>query len=237
MTGMKFEMAEVKINMNKMIDALSKIVDESKKKDSKLIKRINEDIRVRDQKTEAKIAGIEKHIDAKIEEKFTDLEVKISAVENRSEANERTYREEGTKENPRTVPIECKAVAYGFREDSQEKDVKAVVEKTIKATGMKGVEYTIDCPAIPITHAFVEFQNMKIRDRYVRSASMQKVELSGRTIKISPALKCARKISSEENWIRQICDQQKQRDCTTSYTTESREEKRYNKWTNYCQDR
>ena len=46
-----------------------------------LIKRINEDIRVRDQKTEAKIAGIEKHIDAKIEEKFTDLEVKISAVE------------------------------------------------------------------------------------------------------------------------------------------------------------
>ena len=36
MTGMKFEMAEVKINMNKMTDALSKIVDESRKKRPKV---------------------------------------------------------------------------------------------------------------------------------------------------------------------------------------------------------
>ena len=67
MTGMKFEMAAVKINMNKMTDALSKIVDESQKRDQRfedLIKRINEDIQVRDQKTEAKINGIEKQIDA-----------------------------------------------------------------------------------------------------------------------------------------------------------------------------
>ena len=63
-----------------------------------------------------------------------------------------------------------------------------MVEKSIKATGMKDVEYTIDCPAIPITHVVVEFQNTKIRDRYVRSANMQKVELNGRTIRISPVL-------------------------------------------------
>ena len=66
--------------------------------------------------------------------------------------------------------------------------MKDWVEKTFKATAMKDVEYTIDCLAIPLTHVFVEFQNTKIRDRYVRSASMQKVELNGRTIKISPAL-------------------------------------------------
>ena len=69
----------------------------------------------------------------------------------------------------------------------KEEDVKSVIEASIKATGMKE-EYTIDCPAIPITHAFVEFQNMKIRDRHVRSASMRKYELDGRRIKISPAL-------------------------------------------------
>ena len=67
MTGMKFEMEEVKVNMNKMADAISKIVDESQRDQNfeELIRRINEDIRVRDQKTEAKIAGIEKHFDAK----------------------------------------------------------------------------------------------------------------------------------------------------------------------------
>ena len=65
--------------------------------------------------------------------------------------------------------------------------MKSVIEESIKATGMKE-EHTVDCPAIPITHAFVEFQNMKIRDRYVRSANIRKIELDGRRIKISPVL-------------------------------------------------
>ena len=161
MTGMKFEMAEVKVNMNKILDALSKMVDESQRRDPKFVDesqrrdqkfeelwiRINEDIRTREQRTEARIAGIEKHIDAKIEENFTDLEARMSAVEkNKSGANEKTCREEGTKENPRSVPIEYKAVVHGFKEDSKEEDVKVVVENSIKATGMKDVEYTIDCP-------------------------------------------------------------------------------------------
>ena len=52
-----------------------------KKKIRRTFKRINEDIRVREKKTEAKIAGIEKLIDTKIKEKFTDLEVRIRDVE------------------------------------------------------------------------------------------------------------------------------------------------------------
>ena len=63
---------------------------------------------------------------------------------------------------------------------------------------MKEVEYTIHCPAIPITHVFVEFQNTKIRDRYVRSASMQKIDINGRTIRISPVL------NAEEKFHRKI---------------------------------
>ena len=50
------------------------------------------------------------------------------------------------------------------------------------------MQYTIDRLDIPSTHVFVEFQNTRVRDRYVRSASMQKVEHDGRTIKISPVL-------------------------------------------------
>ena len=185
-------MNEVKLNMNKVAEALSKMTDESHTRDTKfeeLIKRINEDMRNRELKTEKRIEGLEKHIDTKIEEEFADLETRISAVEkNGSETNGKTCRDGNTKDNPRTVPVEYKAVAHGFKVDSEEKDVRTVIEESVKATGMKEITYTIDCPANPITHAFVEFQNMKIRDRYVRSASMRKVELNGRTIKISPFL-------------------------------------------------
>ena len=58
MTGMKFEMIEVKTNMSKMFDVFIKIVDESYNRElrfEKFITRFN-DIRVRDQKTEDKIA-------------------------------------------------------------------------------------------------------------------------------------------------------------------------------------
>ena len=49
-------------------------------------------------------------------------------------------------------------------------------------------EITVDFLAISITHAFVEFQDSKTRDRFVRSANMKKYEFDGRRIKISPAL-------------------------------------------------
>ena len=95
----------------------------------------------------------------------------MSAVEkNKSGENEKTCREENPKENPRTVPIEYKAVVHGFKDDSKEEDVKAVVEESIKATGMKDVEYTIDCPAIPITHVFVGIPKHKDQ-RQIRQIS------------------------------------------------------------------
>ena len=159
--------------------------------------QINADNRARDRKIDEQFTNqeeriddkIKEKIDAKIEEKFLAMEMKIDAVEKSgSEANGTIWHEKGAKGKSRTVPIENKAVATGFKEGSEEKDVKAAIEQTIRVTEMKEVEYTIDCPAIPITHAFVEFQNMKIRDRYVRSASMQKTQLRARMIKISPAL-------------------------------------------------
>ena len=88
----------------------------------------------------------------------------------------RCSRGESSQNKSRYVPIECKVVLHGFKAESKEEDVKSIVAESIKATRLKE-EHTIGCPAILITHVFVEFQNMQIRDRFVRSANMRRYEL------------------------------------------------------------
>ena len=85
------------------------------------------------------------------------------------------------------VPAKCKAVLHGFKAESREADVKAIVLQITKATGMNE-EHMVDYPANPTTHVFVEFGDTRTRDRLVRSANMRKYELDGRRIKISQAL-------------------------------------------------
>ena len=80
MTTVQLEMKEVKVNMNKVAEALSRISEDNHTRDRKfeeVIKRINEGLHERDLKTE-KIEGLES---TKIEEKFADLETRISAME------------------------------------------------------------------------------------------------------------------------------------------------------------
>ena len=84
MTNVQLDMKDVKVNMNKVNEALSKISDDNHTRDRKfeeLIKRINEGLHERDLKTDKKIEGLERHIDTKIEEKFADLESGLSAME------------------------------------------------------------------------------------------------------------------------------------------------------------
>ena len=86
MTTVQLEMKEVKVNTNKVAEALSRISDDNHTRDRKfeeLIKRINEGLHERDLKTDKKIKGLERHIDTKIEEQFADLEKRISAMEKR----------------------------------------------------------------------------------------------------------------------------------------------------------
>ena len=85
------------------------------------------------------------------------------------------------------TPTDCKAVLHGFKTESKEQDVKAITMESTKASGMKE-EHTVDYPAIPITHVFVEFEDTRTRDRFVRSANMRKYELDGRRIRMSPSL-------------------------------------------------
>ena len=47
----------------------------------------------------------------------------------------------------------------------------------------------IECPAKPITHAFIHFKNDEERNKFVRSANMQKKrELRGRKLEISRSM-------------------------------------------------
>ena len=46
----------------------------------------------------------------------------------------------------------------------------------------------IECPAKPITHAFIHFKNDGERNKFIRSANMLKKELRGRKIKITRSM-------------------------------------------------
>ena len=75
---------------------------------------------------------------------------------------------------------------HGFRKEAKEKELRSLVTKVISDTGMKE-EHFVDYPAVPITHAFIEVKETRIRDRLVRSANMRKYVLEGGTIRTSQA--------------------------------------------------
>ena len=199
MRATKFEMVAVKSTVGKMSESFSTIIEEGQSRERQFadpIIKLHVDIRTRDQRTEEKITRIEKNMDFKIEgqisakfsEKFLELETKMEDMEKRLETATKTHEKDNTKEGSRSIPIEHKAVAIRFKEDRNEKEAKAMIEETIRVLGMKDMEYTIDCPATPITHAFVELQSERIRDRYVRAVSLRQQQLNGRAIKIPPAM-------------------------------------------------
>ena len=161
--------------------------DDNKSRDQRfeeLIKSFSAGLKERDANVDKTIEGMEKKIEIKIEEKFAGLETRISAIE-RGALGEGYNLSDITRGKPGYALMDCKAVLHGFKTDSrEEEDVKTIVMQTIKTTGMKE-EHVIDYPAIPITHVFVEFHDTRTRDRFVRSAGMQKFELDGRRINIS----------------------------------------------------
>ena len=143
MTKARFDMNDVKENLNKVTEALTKISDDNNTRDRKFddfIKSINTGLHERDKKTDEKIERLEGQINTKIEEEFAGLETRIGAIER------------GTTE------AGCRRLT-----ESKEQDVKAIVMKSINATGMKE-EHTLDYPA----HVFVEFEDTRTRDRFVR---------------------------------------------------------------------
>ena len=188
-TSVNWDMNEVKGNLTKVTESLMKISEGNEARDRKLddfIKSLSTGLNERDKRTDERIQRMVMHIDAKMDERLADLDTRISAIErNTMSVGHRSLCDAQARWGP--TPTNRKAVLHGFKSESKEQDVKAIVIESIKATGMKE-EHTLNYPAIPITHVFVEFEDTRTRDRCVRSANMRKYELDGRRIKISPAL-------------------------------------------------
>ena len=121
-----------------------------------------------------------------MDERFSDFERRISSIERNTGSDGHT-RSGSSQGGWGPTPTNLRAVIHGFKPDAKEQEVKRIVAKILSDTGMKE-EHLVDYPAIPITHVFVEFNDTRIRDRFVRSASMRRYEQDERTIRISQAL-------------------------------------------------
>ena len=81
-----------------------------------------------------------------------------------------------------------KAVITGFHNDTSESEVIQLLKESITEIGMTIANARIECPAKPITHAFIHFQNDDERNKYVRSANMLRKELRGRKLMITRSM-------------------------------------------------
>ena len=81
-----------------------------------------------------------------------------------------------------------KTVITGFHSETTESEVTQLLREMINEIGMDFGSARIECPAKPITHAFIHFMNDGDRNKFIRSANMLKKELRGRKIKITRSM-------------------------------------------------
>ena len=75
---------------------------------------------------------------------------------------------------------QAKTVIPGFHSETTESEVTQLLREMINEIGMDLGSARIECPAKPITHAFIHFMNDGDRNKFIRSANMLKKELRGR---------------------------------------------------------
>ena len=75
-----------------------------------------------------------------------------------------------------------KAVITGFHSETSEPDVIQLLKESKPEIGMTMENGRIECPAKPITHAFIHFKNDEERNKFVMSANMLKKELRRRKL-------------------------------------------------------
>ena len=116
-------------------------------------------------------------------ERITNMERKILDMdekrENRSEDNKKEHVGED----------QGKTVIAGFHSETTESEITQLLKEMINEIGMDfGGSARIECPAKPITHAFIHFVNDGERNKFIKSANMLKKELRGRKIKITRSM-------------------------------------------------
>ena len=136
---------------------------------------------------EAKLEYMEKSLSERMNEKFSELDKRITSVECRDVGGGGHVGPGISLDGRSPTPMCLRAVIHGFKREAKENELKPLVAKIISDTGMKD-EHAIDYPANPITHAFIEFKERRTRDKFVRSANMRKYKLEGEEVRISQAL-------------------------------------------------
>ena len=177
-SSMQWDMTEVKNTLKSFTEART---TRDKKLDEMLASLTTRFIE-KEKKTEEDISNMEKRLGNQI----TSLDQRISLIK-RGSGGAGHIQTGVTQGGWGPTPTDLKAVIHGFKQEAKEQEVKRIVARIISETGMKE-KHWIDYPAIPLNHVFVEFEDKRIRDRFVRSASMRKYEMEERTIKISEAL-------------------------------------------------
>ena len=182
---MQWDMTEVKNTLKTFTSSLDKMTEAQTTRDKKLddlLASLTTSFVEQEKKTEENMGNMERRLG----DQLSSLDKRLSLVE-RGSGGAGHIQTGVTQGGWGPTPTDLKAVIHGFKPEAKEQEVKRTVAKIISETGMKE-KHLIDYPAIPLTHAFVEFEDKRIRDRFVRSASMRKYELDERTIKISEAL-------------------------------------------------
>ena len=118
----------------------------------------------------------------KIDERFKDMEKKILDLDKKYENRSDDDR------NGNVIANQGETVMAGLHKETTESEVADTLKEMIKEIGMDFEKVKLVCPAKPITHAFVYFENDNERNKFIRSANMLRKELRGRKIRITRSM-------------------------------------------------
>ena len=131
----------------------------------------------------------------KIDERLMDMEKKIMDLDKKYE-----NRSEDDKHG-NTIANQSETVMAGLHKETTESEVADTLKELMKEIGMEFERVKLVCPAKPITHAFIYFENDNERNKFIRSANMLQRELRGRKNQINEIDGSRRKILQQKNRI------------------------------------
>ena len=102
------------------------------------------------------------------DKRITNMERKILDMDEKYEHRSEDNKKEHVDEN------QGKTVITGFHSETTESEVTQLLREMINEIGMDFGSARIECPAKPITHAFIHFMNEGNRNKFIRSANMLK---------------------------------------------------------------
>ena len=118
----------------------------------------------------------------KIDERFKDMEKRMMDLDKK-------YKNRSDDErNGSVIANQGETVIAGLHKETTEFEVADTLKEMIEEIGMDYEKVKLVCPAKPITHAFVYFENDNERNKFIRSANMLKKELKGRKIRITRSM-------------------------------------------------